>query len=985
MALRTLSCAILALSTAAAFAQQDLPIPNPGFETVDEGTLDREAGPLPARWQPRSLTGNAHRLSDDARSGSAAALIEFEDAPATGYYYSEPQPLPPCREVTVTAWAKVSIPEELREEVTGAYPRLMFRRGEDYVRLLTGAAIGDTGGEWRQITISGSPPPEADSWRMSVEFNGVGVACFDDCSATMLPLATIPAVSADTPAGEPMALGDGRYGVLGEPVEVTDDVVASTTAVGRSALPPALQLGVIWFDARGQQLGVHQTTERAWQQPTDIRMQLRPLAGATTARPIVFAASQEQWFAASVEIPTIERVADEQIAPSEVQMSGHPRLFVSPGHLQRLRELVAMDRERLAREHPHFAHYLEMILRDADRCFEEEEIVVYSGRYSTTLPPALPRRHEDNFPYWTGLSREIERRIEKLATAYLLTGQQRYAELCTEWTLALCEWPQWTDPDYANYNACLDTGHFCHAVAFAYDFLYDTLTADEREVIRNALLEKGAAAVMADATAGWAQRIGWPNGFAVVMGGMGIAGAATLGDDPRAEQYLQYARRRLHEFLSTRDQDGGYVEGHTYGGYAMSHVMPFAGTLAVHGDDALVAHPYLEKTLRFITYCLDPMTATSVNFCDSNYSARAYRSTAAWLARNGDPLAWWYLAHDEGFTRMYEYVPPIGLLWMPLEGSGEGPDGWPMGAHYRDIGWVIARSGFADTVTPGDPSILFAMRSGYHGSHCQLDSNSFMLNVNGRWLLRDPGYGRTATSEHSTLLVRGDGQAPRDAHMAAFGNVGEMVYAVGDASICYRDLSDFRRHAVMIAGEYVVIFDEIAFAGAPVSIASQLVTDIVEPDIAGDRRIVLRPDSDEAAAREQACTIVFGSGGPISVEDYQGKAKIVQHHEREGLFPTLLWPDSQGPEASRFHTADDRVGFASVEHGDTRDYLLLNLSGEQQSVAQPETPEITTDARLAWIRMRRDEIAHLSLVWGSRLEVDGEVIVELDRRQDYAR
>jgi hypothetical protein len=197
----------------------------------------------------------------------------------------------------------------------------------------------------------------------------------------------------------------------------------------------------------------------------------------------------------------------EGLEPTDVAMSGHPRLFISPERLQHLRELAAVDRAELIAEHPNFARHLDTILNQADRCFEQEKITVYDGRYSTTLPPALPERHEDNFPYWTGLSREIERGIEKLATAYLLTGERRYADLCKEWTLALCEWPYWTDPDYGNFNACLDTGHFCHAVAFAYDFCYDALTPAERETIRTALLEKGAEAVMKDATEGWAQRI----------------------------------------------------------------------------------------------------------------------------------------------------------------------------------------------------------------------------------------------------------------------------------------------------------------------------------------------------------------------------------------------------------------------------------------------------------------------------------------------
>ncbi|MEA3247539.1 MAG: heparinase II/III family protein, partial [Gemmatimonadota bacterium] len=502
--------------------------------------------------------------------------------------------------------------------------------------------------------------------------------------------------------------------------------------------------------------------------------------------------------------------------------------------------------------------------------------------------------------------------------------------------------------------------------------------------IRTALLEKGAAAVMRDATEGWAQKMSWPNGFAVVMGGMGIAGVATLGDDPAAEQYVEYSRRRLHEFLDTRDRDGGYVEGHTYGGYAMSHIMPFAGTLAIHGDDALVSHPYLPKTLGFATFCLDPMSATSVNFCDSSYSARAYRSTAAWLARNGSADAAWYLAHDEGLTHTFGYVPPIGLLWLPLDAVEEAPEGRPAGAHYRDIGWTIARSGFADEVTPGEPSLLFAMRSGPFGSHCQLDCNCFMLNVNGRWLLRDPGYGRDATDMHSTLLVDGEGQTPADAHVAAFGNVGKIVYAVGDASACYDRLTDFRRHAVMVNGRYVMLFDEIRVAESGVSIASQVVTDVAEPEIDG-ACVRLTPQWDDAAESEQFCTVVFADAADIITEQYQDRAKVIQRHDGGGLFPALLWPHAREPAATSLHAEGGDVALATIDTGDETHLIVLNLSGGLRPVSAADGSRLATDARLAWVRRAGGEVTDLSMIRGSRLEVDGEVLVELDAKQDSAR
>ncbi len=208
--------AVLAITTLPAFAQRELALLNPGFEQIDADSADREEGPLPADWRARGQTNPAHRLTEDARSGDFAAQIRFTEGTGnetSGYYYSEPQPLPPCREVTVSARAVVEVPEGAQAD--GAFLRLMFERDGSYVRIVDGRRLGDTGGEWERIELSGAPPPEADSWRMSVEFKGIGTARFDDAEATFTPMMTLDAANINAPAAEPMDFGEGRRGVLG--------------------------------------------------------------------------------------------------------------------------------------------------------------------------------------------------------------------------------------------------------------------------------------------------------------------------------------------------------------------------------------------------------------------------------------------------------------------------------------------------------------------------------------------------------------------------------------------------------------------------------------------------------------------------------------------------------------------------------------------------------------------------------------------------
>lgn len=919
---------------------------NPGFEQARAGT------DLPADWNERGLGTAVHRLSPQARTGQWAAEITTTESMA-GYYYSHPEPLPPTKRLTVSAWVRVQAAEG------GAYLVLYYLQGEKLEQYLglrrVSEVINDTAGAWRRVTISDMPPPEAEGWRMSVEFDGVGTALWDDAKADLEPLQPLPGLSLATPSRKVIDLGEGRRGAVWEIQPVVEQQRLRLNLQGASAVPPVCQVGAVWF-AGDRQLGVTSVTARAWQTPTGVTFPLRALAGATHFRPLVITDSPAAWHGLTVGTPRLESTEPAALPPLRVPPSGHPRLFVTPAGLSALRQQLRSDPpSALARAYKHLLNW-------ADNCFDKREIRVY-GDYGTTLPPAVPPRHEDNFPYWTGLSRAIENDIEVLATAYLLTGERRYADLAKTWTLALCAWPQWTDPDYALADACLDTGHFCHAAAFAYDFCYDVLTEAERQVIRDALLEKGAAAVMRAGESGWARDMSWPNGFAVVMGGMGIAGLATIGDDSRAAPYVPYARRRLHEFLGAQDRDGGYVEGLVYGGYAISYIMPFAGTLALHGDRVLVDHPYLAKTLRMACLTLQPGDQTTVNFCDSTYDSRDYASLAAWRAGEGDEAGVWYLEQSGLRGTLPQWTPPLGLLWEPHQPVAPPADEGPVASHYRDIGWVVMRSGF------GRDDFLFALRCGYYGSHCQRDNASFMLNTGQQWVLRDPGYGVTATEEHSTLLVDGLGQSTGAGQIAAFGTVGPLTYAAADATACYPSLRRFVRHVMMVEGDYLLIVDEIA-ARDQAEVTSQLVTGLRSAEVTDGRRVVLSPSP--------AWELVAGTPGQLRAVGDTGPQKLQASFTvgQETVFTAMLL--ARDAAELEVETGEAAVGMV-VRRAGTTDRFLLNVSGRTAT-----QQEVASDARLALVRTRNGRPNAVTAIWGRHVSFAGQTLLQRPRPGDFS-
>ena len=85
------------------------------------------------------------------------------------------------------------------------------------------------------------------------------------------------------------------------------------------------------------------------------------------------------------------------------------------------------------------------------------------------------------------------------AFAYVITGDTKYADIVRRTLLALCQAESWT---YPKYSALYRFGHHIlnisamqhgTAAAFAYDCIANTLTEDEKEYIKQRVLEESYA------------------------------------------------------------------------------------------------------------------------------------------------------------------------------------------------------------------------------------------------------------------------------------------------------------------------------------------------------------------------------------------------------------------------------------------------------------------------------------------------------------
>lgn len=948
---------IVGMAGALVGAQERVPLTllNASMEDVDASTQ------WPTSWRPRSHVGaRNHRTCTDARTGDRAGEIAFERK-ETGYFYSTPVPLPLCERVTGEAWVRVNATGR------GAYLLLYFRDGQDkYMgRRVESSVLADSAGGWQRLTVTGTVPPGAAAVVLALQLDGPGTAAFDDAVVTCRLLRAVPGVTLDSPVGVPIDLPGGATVILGKALSVAEPVTTAMGLDSRTALPPPVTPVVFWF-GQGRQLGV---VERAPLFPLGgmsvvrFSLQLRP--GADTARPGFRFGSRAEADAVAVLLTVAGTPRPAFRSVTDMTPGPHPRLFAPRAELPMIRRRF-LD----APGDSYHGRLWRTVKQHADMSLERREIVVYNGRYRTTLPPALPPLHKDRFPYWTGLSREIERGMQTMATVYLITGDEVYGRKATAWALALAEWPVWTDPSYGTAGSCLDTSHFCHGTAVVYDFCYDLLSESQRAALREALLAKGAAGVKRDATSGWARGFGWPNGFAVVMGGMGIAGAVTLGEDERAADYVTFARRRLYDFLDSRDRDGGYIEGLLYGGYAMTHITPFAEALRMLGDPTLASHSYWGKTVRFAAMCLAPAGGTHVNYCDSNRNSSVYWTTALLRAAEHDSVAQWHLAKSSFGTKVGDWGMTYAVTAARLPLADRAEVRLPHSALYRDIGWVVHRSGFEE----GD--LLLALRSGRRGSHCQADQNAWQLCVGGVWLGRDPGYGKRQTALHNTLLVNGQGQSNAGGQVSGYAALPGMQYSRHEAADCYPALERFTRHAFMLAGELVVLIDEVVpGAGDPsVSIESRIHHDKTEGcELRTERGCITLTANDKSLRivlpQIQGVTLSTGETG---VSRY---AALAWRGER--VVPMVLVPGGLATRTAEFEQSDG-VLLLTIRAGAIEDRLLLTDDGREHALGQG----VQADASVAWVRLDGGVPMAAAILRGNRLTAGGEALIRLDRMGD---
>ena len=518
------------------------------------------------------------------------------------------------------------------------------------------------------------------------------------------------------------------------------------------------------------------------------------------------------------------------------------------------------DHPRLWMNKDRIASFKESLGKDPAHCtwdvFFEKSVAPWMERDVMKEPAGYPG-HKRVAKVWRQTYIDLQEliyAIRHLAVGGVITDDAALTARAKEWLLEAASW----NPSGTTSRSYTDEWAFRvnGALAWGYDWLYDELSPEERDVVRTALLVRTRET--ADHIIKHANIQLFPFDSHAVRAVSAVlipASIALLEDEPEAEGWLNYAI----EFLSTvytpwGDAQGGWAEGPHYWMTGMAYLIDAANLLKSHSGIDLYQRPFFQHTGDFPLYTKAPDTRRATFGDDSTmgdlpslkigYNLRQFAGVTGngayqWYydeIKRNDPgtemafynYGWWDLNFDELAYRtdfpIVEAQPPAAddtLRW------------------FEGVGWVAIQTSMADP----EKHIQFVMKSSRFGSvsHSHGDQNAFCLAGFGEDLAIQSGYyvafnstmhqnWRRQTRSKNAILIDGKGQYAGKDKALAMRSSGKIIKAVqhddhiyiqGDATAAYQSLTPevtkVLRDVYFINNSYFVIVDSVD-ADTPVSI-----------------------------------------------------------------------------------------------------------------------------------------------------------------------
>ncbi len=487
----------------------------------------------------------------------------------------------------------------------------------------------------------------------------------------------------------------------------------------------------------------------------------------------------------------------------------HPRLFLRPEDLPRLREQVDGTLEQS----------YEKLLATCDALVASPPSTEEPKRY----PEDMVRGSDPWRTLWWGNRRATIRVLEAAATlafTWRLSGKEEYGALAKKLLLETAQW----DPKGATGYRYNDEAGMPYAYHFSrtYTFVHPLLGEDERVSCREVMTIRGR-----EMYAHLCPRHFWrpysshSNRAWHFLGEVGIAFHEEI---PEAGDWVWFAANVFANVYPVwSDAWGGWHEGNAYW---TSYLWRFTWWADIQRAAlGLEAYrlPFFSRCGDFALYTMPPGTRGG-GFGDLNArrTARHNRSLMTVLAAQARNPYWqWYVEALGGPDWGGGYV---GLLRQAAPRvESEPPRDLPSSRAFFGTGQAVLCSNLEDA---GDNvEVIFKSSPFGTQSHGYESNNAFLLYAFGERLLIRSGYRDSYGSKHhkewmwqtksvNSITVGGRGQQGHSAaargEITAFYTSPELHYVEGEAGGAYGgELESFRRAILFLEPDLIVIHDRL--------------------------------------------------------------------------------------------------------------------------------------------------------------------------------
>jgi len=322
---------------------------------------------------------------------------------------------------------------------------------------------------------------------------------------------------------------------------------------------------------------------------------------------------------------------------------------------------------------------------------------------------------------------------------------------------------------------------------------------------------------------------------------------------PETHVYLEY----IYGLLMAKHPiqgpaDGGWANGHGYFHVNDVTILGCAKDLLLGGVDLFETHPWYRNTVKYLMYCT-PVGSQVPGFGDkSETHPNQLNGLALQLlfrqAKN-DPMAQWQLRRQR---RVKAWKTDFSYWNYILTGTVQEdwldapePEAFANAGVFNGVGLAALHS---DLNGDPDEDIVVYLHSSPYGSgvaHMTCSQNAFNISYKGEKLFYHTGHYKAGfasdhiftdyrhTRSHNGLLVNGLSQGFGTQYygwIKHFGNVDQVAYACGDASMAYGGVDDkaaehrtgkfglgyldplltkYDRHLVFCRPNLLVIYDDL--------------------------------------------------------------------------------------------------------------------------------------------------------------------------------